>query len=766
MEKRWGARISFQDSKIIFAPFPILFIENPHLSFVPEKFSELTAREVRLSLKTLPLFWGQVRLSGFEIREGEGVFGPIPLKQIHFKVKGLGSKGPAPFEGRAQVADGKEGLRAKGKLSFQNSGENLWRELGLKGEVQLKGLSLKEGIGKDLLKFFPSPLTSGELQGTLHVEKQKGTGLVTGLAEFQVKDFQTGASEAFPLEGQAKISWNFENNSTELKEVVLKTPFGELEGVGIFNGETGEIEEARLNGRKLILEELVRHFPSIHSALPLDMGFSGESEFDLTLRGSWDYLSLHANWNLAPAVLTYGNFFSKPKDLPLSVNFDFLLKEGSLVSGDFSVRIQQMTMKGTLARLDLKNGQGELTLLSNKFDLLGWETLLVPFASYNLSGSAKLLLSLKGDLTHLSQAERMTNLTLENVSLLSPTGRGIRNTSLLLDVSPLSFRIKKGVFEVGNSSLQTEIEIYNLKEHPEGTIRFTSPHLEPQSLLDNLKAFPLGSLPWRKIRQGMDRFLPRSFSLENLSLQLKIQQEKWVLEAMKFQAFEGEARLQGERTGTSEKPSFWLGVTLERIPLARYLEELRKPEKILEGNLFLKGKFQGTGKTEKEIFGGLKGEGSVSLTNGEWHGLPLHETLRSLEFLKSLAGEREASLAFSDLKANWKLGEEKFETDDLLIHSQDVWCEGEGSLTLKGVLNSRLDVYLSPSLTEKVFDAWGSRGDSEGKQLGPIPVLVVGSLKKPEARIDERSMEPFLQAVQSRRYRKILHRPFKESQQP
>lgn len=767
-EENLGADLSFQEAKIVFRPFPLLRLTRPHLEVTVEGLSHLSAEEADFSFHWLPLLWGRIRLSGFRIREGKADVWEIPFEHLQLKFTGSGLGGSAVFHWKASLAGEKTLLQGKGKLHFQKGKENFWKALKFQTKMAFSGFSLAHREGASFLKYFPTTNLSGTLAGAVQFEKESGKNFVNGKIKFQVKDFQSKNSGKFSPAGEAELLWNAENNSVHLKQLSFKTPFGEVGGAAVFNPETRQIQEARVTGHKVILDELVRYFPSLHSALPLDIGFSGENEFDLTFGGSWDYLSLHANWDLTSAVLTYGNIFSKPKDFPMRLNFDFLLKDGSTLSGDLSLRLHDTTLKGAIVKLNLKSGLGEMTFLTNKFDVKGWEKLLTPLTSYRMSGEAKVLLSFKGNLTQLDKTEKMMNLTLENVNVLTPTGRGLRGIHALMDVSPLSLRVTRGAFQTAGSVIRFEAEIYNLQENPQGKIQIHSPKLEPFALLDSaraLKAFLYPGkhlFPGRKLKMAMNRFLPKPLGLEELTLKLELQKDKLNIQDLEFQALEGHFKIEGEVNQASEKSNFQLGLVIDKISLAQYFEG-RGQESFLEGNFFLNGRFQGEIRKGEEIPEKLSGQGTLSVTNGEWHTLDLVSSLSHLEPFQNFTLAPSHSTSFDDLKASWKWDGKKFETSDLILHSKDFWIEGEGHLTLEGILNSKLEIYLSSSLSDEFLDSLKVENSWQGKQLGPIPFLIVGSLAKPEPKADDLHLQPFLEAFRARRFRRIMSDPFTKS---
>ncbi|MBI2167752.1 MAG: hypothetical protein HYU34_05910 [Candidatus Omnitrophica bacterium] len=775
LEEKLGADLSLGETKLVFTPFPELHAREVRLESATDAFPPVTAGKVKFSFQGLPLLWGRVRLSGFRMENATGHLWKIPVEKVDFKIQGLSPNGWAPFEWKGALRGGEAGglqaLQGKGSLRFKNPSGNGIRDFGLKMEASLLHFSLAELAEGGTLKYFPKGF-SGELEVKLRVEKERGANVLRGEIKLLAEGLKIGATSGLSLTGNGSLLWDLKNHSFELQQVSLESPFGRLDGRSLFNVETGEIGEVRLTGRKIVLEELVRNFPKLFEALPVEFGFSGLSDFDVSLRGTLEYLGLHGNFNFTPAVLTFGRVFSKPKDFPLGVHFDFLLKKGNLLGGDFSLRIRQTTVKGSLVDVDFKTGEGELTLITNKFDLEGWNQLVIPFSGCTLQGAAKVLVNWKGNLTDLNRAQKMLNLTLEDVTLLSPSGRGLRNAHLYLDTSPLSFQLRDTRFEVKNSPVEMEAEITTPAETPKPTVTLRSSHLEIFSLVEEirelatlLKVPPVWLQKVSSTETLLKGFLPASTVLEDFELKIRPGPDKLLLENLEFRAFDGTFKFHGERDWPSENPNFWFEVNSDRVRLARYFEEQDPKGKIFEGNLFFNGRFQGTGRTLAEISTILSGQGSVSITNGEWFGLDLAKPLGALRaregktLFQDFSNRTSGSTPFSDLTSRWTYGQGKFETKDNIINTGDFWVEGEGNLALDRTLNARLSLYLSDPETRRFLKSWGPTVMSDGKLLGPLPLLLVGSLSQPEVRTDETLLGPFLEAVDSRRFRKILREP-------
>lgn len=750
----WGAQLSFREAKVIFSPFPALLVSKPRLESLNEGYPTLNAEEARFSIQIFPLLWGKIRLSGVQIREASGNLWGVALQKVDFEIKGLYSKRRAPYKCKAQGKDGKTLLEGKGNLIFDGSAEDIWKGIGLAGRFNISSFSLPENLDAQLLKRLPPFFQTSRVKTSLQISKEKGRKILAGELQLNMEGPKSENSAPLFLSAKSNLSFNPENDLLEFSQTSFGTPFGELQLTGIFNVETGEIKEARLMGRKIILEEVVHFFPGLDTFLPLNTGFSGESEFDLTVRGALDYLAIHANWSLTPAVLTYGTVFSKPKDFPMGINFDFNLKAKSILAGDFSVRIGETTVKGVLSDVNPLKREGEVTVLTNKFSLKDWSLLVTPFSQYQMSGFAKVLWSSKGAL----------NLSLERASLISSSGKGIQEITGQFDMSPFQFKIKEALFKTGDSSLQIEADIYNAADKPQGKIQILSERINPRLFIENIRTLDISLLKqsgvWSELQKFAAFFLPNDV-FEELTLKATLEPDKWTLEELEFRWLAGSVHLQGMQEQSEKSPGLQFEIQIDQISLARYFEGLGRANEALEGNLFFTGKFEAKGKTFADLSKTLTGQGTLSITNGKWYSFDLIGPLKHLEPFESLSSFQSDFLSFHDLKTQWDYKLEKFTADNLLIHSEDFWIEGKGNLSLEGILNSRLEVYLSSFLTEKLFQTWNASETTEGKKLGPLEYLAVGKLTKPELQMDDRSTAPLFEAIRSRRFRKLLREPFK-----
>ena len=93
--------------------------------------------------------------------------------------------------------------------------------------------------------------------------------------------------------------------------------------------------------------------------------------------------------------------------------------------------------------------------------------------------------------------------------------------------------------------------------------------------------------------------------------------------------------------------------------------------------------------------------------------------------------------------------------------SNDFQIEAAGGVGFGGDLNFRLSVYLAPSLGQKVSPQLG-----ENMQLGPIPILITGSITQPSIRKDPMLIGAFLESLMQQQFSKIASRFIPTSSRP
>jgi len=189
-----------------------------------------------------------------------------------------------------------------------------------------------------------------------------------------------------------------------------------------------------------------------------------------------DHLALHANWNLSPTILTYGRFFQNLRIFPEYCLWPFAQRRVNL-AGDFTIRIHNTSFKGSLLDFKIKDKNGQLNLLTNKFNLGGWRLWSRP-ARGVLSGDMKVFLNLKGDFRNPSALERMMNITGGTGAITRKEGAQIEKSYGTWFGSGGSWNQKAGHGNLRVSDL-IAVVFHNLgTDHPSMKGQFNSKSLE------------------------------------------------------------------------------------------------------------------------------------------------------------------------------------------------------------------------------------------------------------------------------------------------
>ncbi len=639
--------------------------------------------------------------------------------------------------------------------------------------VELKQLSLSEataGLGPGSKQF--SFFKSGQIDTSIEIKKKPqeafleltATGIGKGLSYEIPQDKPWVAPPPLDAEWNMTAAWN--NDTTELKlhRATIKLPFGEIETNGSMKLNTGEIASMYVAGSNMALEDLLKYWPGLENALPFHIGFSGPGKWILSTEGTLDHLTLHFAWDLAQVLLSYGQYFTKPKDIPLDLNLDLLLQKGVLLGGDFAVKFREMSMKGNLKDLDLKTGEGQLNLITNKFSMTGWEQYIPVLQRYKLEGDAKLMANWKGDLRKLEKAEHIFNMTFDKASCTTPEGLGIRNASIALDYGPLMMEGRQMQFEIGGSPVIADLKISGLSEKPQVSAKISSGELkllqswQQVTALFQRKAEGSGPDMFDHVKDFIQGLFPASETLKNISAEVFYQNEIWDVPVIQFESYGGKADLEGSLKFKDKEPDYRLEGKFLGVDLGLFLSRHDAAQKVLEGALDLKGSVSGTGWGAENWKKSLAGQGELTLTSGKFLTFDLKDALSTIEPFQNL-GEFAATFRdFDSMNFQWKILEGKVTTDNLLVKSRDYVVDGEGTLGFDGLANFRMDVFLSSELAAKLLPDMAKPFEKNPQaHLGPIATLLSGSLLAPEVKPDPALVSELTEKIYKGKAKDILY---------
>lgn len=777
IEKITGASLQFDHHQISY--FPFLSARFQNVKIVTEGRRPLTfeAAELRIRLARLPFLLGRMQIAGLTLNQmrwqaplaAEDGSETLNVHDASLRTGALAAGKPIKVSFTGALNENPGVLSAKAVLKFKTLEKLSWSDITLDAVVTLQDIPLKI-FEKTIFKYIRSELLQGTSGGRWTFRKEPGSDVVKAHAEGHVKNFvyrYTGktdesAAPAIDMGFRYQLNWNPVTEVFNVQTASLTTPIGRLEVSGNVFGSNDGVQDIRVTASDVVLESIPQYFVSLKDAIPFNIGFSGLSRLEMSISGTWDLLSVNAKLDLNQALLTYARYFSKPKDLPFDVVFDYELKSGSVLTGDFSVRFKDMTMKGSLTDLNLANGEGQLNVITNKFQLKEWESFIPLFQDYKLGGDLKLLANFKGNLQKLYETKAMFNFTLENGRVAGPQGKELTDIKMSLDLSPMALEVRDTVFKSGSDTVSGSFRAYNLLLSPITRLSLKSDHVDVANLIAN--AYDLAG-PWMpegvkgmltEWHQVLLYFSPAGEVWKNFLLELTVEDGQWQVPAWHFDAYQGTVSAQGEGAFTGENAGSRWDIKADRLSLARFGKRSGRESSPVEGNLFLEAHLRAPVKSEAAWQDVLEGDGIFLVTNGEFRTFNLMGAVASIpdfsNVFKTPAGE---TTLFHDLQSEFRIANRKITAEKLVLLADDFQCEAGGSWTFDGVLNYRMQVFLNSQNLVLEKEADEEKLKEEG-MLGPVSLLLSGPLEKPELKPDPALIpQIFQQLLTSRRYRAL-----------
>lgn len=779
IQKITGATIESGQHQFSYFPFLTARFQNVKIVLDGERAVMLEAAELRIRLARLPFLLGRMEIAGLSLGQvnweipmlGEdgAVIETVRVHDAALRMGPLKPEKPIKVFFAGSVNGNPGVLSARAVLRFKSLERLEWTGSSLDAVVNLQDIPLKL-FEKTLARYLRSEILQGTFGGQWTFRKEPGIDVVKAHAEGNARGFSyryrgnagEGVAPPIDLGFRYQVNWNPVSDVFNVQSATMTTPIGRVEISGNLFGSDDGVQDVRVTASDVVLESIPQYFVNLKDAIPFNIGFSGLSRLEMSVSGTWDLLTVNAKLDLTQALLTYARYFSKPKDLPFDVVFDYELKDSKILAGDFSVRFKDMTMKGSLIDLDLTNGEGQLNVITNKFLIKEWENFIPLFQNYKLDGQMKLLANFKGNLQKLYETKSMFNFTLENGRVAGPRGRELTDIKMSLDLSPLALEIRDTVFKSGEDTISGSFRAYNLLLSPITRLSMKSEQVDVTRLAETLDDL---SEPWlsEPVRQSLDEwrsslayFSPAGEVWKNLTLEWTFENGAWQVPAWNFDAYQGRVSAQGEGAVSGEKAGARWDIKADRVSLARFGKRGGRETSAVEGNLFLEAHLRAPVKGEAPWLDTLEGEGLFLVTNGEFRTFNLTSALTVIpdfsEIFKAPAGD---TTLFNDLQSEFRISSRKIMADKMVFLADGFQAEAGGSWSFDGILNYRLQVYLDPKNLDLEQAAASTALQEEG-MIGPVSLLLAGPLEKPELKPDPAQIpQIFKQLLASKRYRAL-----------
>lgn len=781
IEEATDSSIHYQDFETLYFSRPKAIIRNSEIVFYDEKLT-IEAKEASFELDLFSLLLGKIRISSMQLNKGTmrmliPPFENIQLENIHFKVGSVKPKIPIPVSFSCGISGKENVFSIKGNVTIDSYENWDWDSLGINLITEIKDFSLGSDVKLGLEKYPFVFLKQGEGDASFSIikERDKSSIDIKGKSDFRNIVYEIAENDSWifspVIVGKMNFdgAWNYKTDELDFRQFKIISPIADFEINGGLNLRSREIHDMRISVFNVTLESIPQYLPAIKEVVPYKIGFSGSSNIEMSLDGTAEHLSLSLNWDLSDALLTYANYFNKPKDESLIVTFDYLIQSGKTFTGDFSIKFKDIGVKGNITDFDKESGEGQLNLITNKFQLDGWEKLVPAFEKYQIKGTAKILANWKGNLKDIGTTDRIFHITIEDGAWLTSEGEGIQHAFLSFDYSPLMIEGRKMNFEIGGSSVAADLMVYGFPKNTNAKGHIESEEIYPskawrafRALFQNVEEKESEENVYNYVHKLTQNWFPEGNSLKDFSAEVQFQKSKWNIKDLRFNSYDGEIILRGEIDFSGARPNYWWDTEINSLSIRDFLNRKKEEVRFLDGDFYFKSFLQGEGWGFDAWNETLSGEGNFTVEGGEFYTMDLISVLAEISPFRGLKNYTVNAFSFNELDFKWILKQGRIETKNLLLKREKIVIDGKGSVRLDGMLNFKLDSYFSPVLTGELLPGFVSSLKEKEREdsvyLGPVTILLSGPIDSPNLKPDPTLVTQLVKNISKRKTKNILYR--------
>ncbi|MCK5346491.1 MAG: hypothetical protein KAR20_23940, partial [Candidatus Heimdallarchaeota archaeon] len=168
----------------------------------------------------------------------------------------------------------------------------------------------------------------------------------------------------------------------------------------------------------------------------------GPVGFDLVVEGDYHRQQVKGFVTFDEAELCYGERLKKQAEFGLVVEGAFSIEEFRTISGIVNINFGDLILKGDIVGFDIQTLEGEVTFLTNKFDINSLAQHVSVLEEYSMEGRAKVLCNAKGKFSDIRNIDFSGNITLEKI--------GCEKDEIRIDSLQTIITINQECVEVGS----------------------------------------------------------------------------------------------------------------------------------------------------------------------------------------------------------------------------------------------------------------------------------------------------------------------------
>ncbi len=729
-------------------PFPAVSFSQPLFLFKSGLHHQLKAESLELRLNLIKLLAGEVGFSRLHLRKGEWQ-GQVELpKGVHdFLVKNIDLRTGALSSGKPVklYMSGDSGGRRKavvihGELKLPPIEDPSLARLGFKVQVLARNFRLEGTPEWELMGWIPS---SGMSDFLMELETDSGAESIAFSGDAGLHDLvlnMPGPIKEAPHKAgnvQLKFAGRFNPATDEFKLTECSTdlPFTKLNLQGTYLPHRREFRSMSFNFSGMKLDDLPKYVPDFKNKVPVFIGFSGMSDFTVSLSGYSNHLKIYTDMDLTQALFTYGKFFQKPKGKQLRIKSD-LDWNGKLISGEFSGNFESLTFKGNLPEWR-SSGDIKLNVITNVFAAEQLMTYVPFLANYDFSGNMKLFASFQGKLQGAESLEKMFHINFQNGQVLRHgTKSGLHDINFDFDFGPMIMESKEFSFSLGGAAFK-------------GFFRGLHPEKNPQweGQVESAKA--ISSEVWKEgiiLWSGTDavaqqnwlqglhpliqKLIANEDPVESLIARFSLANRNFKVDSFKFRVFDGQVKGLVDFQPMNRGQKINLEINGSDMDSKRFFKFFGADQAGIEGRLSWDAHFQGKRLADDSKMD-LNGPATFSVTKGILSRFNVVQALEQMDVLKKATQTPSDQMAFDLLDAKGQLDEGHLKLDRVTLKNSDIQIDAQGDMSSEGILNLRMKTWVDAGYFRYLFpkraDNFMGNGDAS---FGPVTLLASGPLNE------------------------------------
>jgi uncharacterized protein involved in outer membrane biogenesis len=642
----------------------------------------------------------------------------------------------------------------------------------------------KEPVERDpksptLLLIAVVDISGGEVR---YLDQKAGTDFRANQIDLKVRDFDL--NRAFSAELAVAVFSQKQNLKVQAQigPIGSRTDFTDVPIDG-----SADIESLDFGKLKSAL-------PAVKAALPKDADVSGiVTVKNLRLKGTLKKLALKGALDGTDATVNFGNTLRKTAGIPLTVAAEAQFGDGLFRLGQTKMKLHTMELSG---KGDIGLGNAamlNLSLVSNRFSLDGWEKIVPLLQDYQLSGNVEVqATTIQGSLGKGETPKIQGTLALSGVSAKPPQfPKPIKDLDTRIDFTGQRAMLKDTTLSLGNSRIRLAAEIERFSPLAL-TYKLSTPEIWPAdfqaALPEERKADVLRNLSSEGMvgaKDGAFTFRGKLASAQgtlykinyrDLGTNLVVENKIASIRNLRVNALSGSLQADGEYAFNNPSPRFSLVSKAQGLDLRElYRSWDPKGSRDIQGRLNADMKVSGSGKEWIEIKPSLRGQGQAEVLQGALldfniadnvlssiTGIPGLTSFINPQVRKKYSETFEAKdTEFKELKGLFNLADSRMNVKDLRIAAADYTVQGNGWVDFDKradfqsvlILSQRLSADLGRSAREVTY-MFNNQNQVE------VPFTLSGTLPKLKARPDAGHIGKMVQRGFLRRGTEELERRF------